>query len=110
MTQLSKMEIFSRIAIIMITKVAIMLKRCLTKGNYTKCIMKGHGKGELINNTNFKINVIIVWCYGMIMGNVLINNRARSLWYYMQNPHTPHNDISNWLVHSCIHRLVKTKK
>ena len=103
------MVIFGRITIIMIAKVSIILTRHLGKGSYSDYIMKGHGKGELINNIGFKINAIIVWCHGVIMGKGLINTRARSLWYYVQNPHTPCNDISKWHVH-CIHRLVTTKK
>lgn len=107
--QLWKMDIFRGIAIIMIAKVAIMLTRWITKGNNTDCIKKRHKKGELINNMGFKINTIIVWCYGMIKGKVHINTRAKSLWYYVKNPHTPHNDTTNWPIHY-IHRLVKYKK
>lgn len=81
--QLWKMDIFGGLAIIMIAKVAIMLTRRLTKEKYMDYIMKGHGKGELINNIGFKITVTIVWCYGMIAEKVLINTRAKSLWYYV---------------------------
>ena len=87
--QVWKMDIFGGSAIVMIDKVTIMLKRCLIKGNYIDCIMKRNGKGELINNTSIKIIAIIMWCYGMNKGKFQINSKARSLWYYVQNPHTP---------------------
>lgn len=103
------MDIFGGISIIMIARVSIMLTRRLMEGNNIDYIMKRHGKGELINNMGFKINSIIVWCYDMIKGKVPMNARARSLWYYMWNPHTPRNDTTNWPIH-CIHRLMKNKK
>ena len=93
--QLWKMDIFGGIAIIMIAMVVIMLTRCLAKGNNIDYIMKRHRKCELIINMDYKINVIIMWCYGMIKRKVHTNTRAKSLWYYMQNPYTSCNDTTS---------------